>query len=194
VGRQWERGPMLKNAMLFGFAGLLAVLAAPQLLPQLKAPPSSSPQLGEPINTIGSGPAITAQPVPVSASASQSFRELDIPADDRGQYYIEATIDGERVPFLVDTGASIVSISNDVAERLGLFENADSPHYMFQTANGSAKTYGVTLKAIDLGSIYVDNVVAAVNPNMGGVNLLGANFLKRLNSVEQRNGQLILKQ
>jgi len=185
---------MLKNAVFFGFAGLLAIFAVPSLLPQLQAPPSSGPQLGEPTNTVGSRPAIAPTPQVQPASASQGFRELDIPADANGQYYIDAYIDGERVPFIVDTGASSVAISTDLANRLGLVETADSPHYQIHTANGISTGYGVTLKNIDLGSIYIDNVVAVVQPNLSTVNLLGASFLKRLTSVEQRNGQLILKQ
>ena len=180
---------MMKNALMFAGAGLLLVLAAPNVLPMLEgggfAPQAPTPQARLPV---------AVAPAPTQASVSSSFRELNVPADGRGQYYVDALIDGVRVPFIVDTGASFVSISADVAQRLGLVETADSPHYVFQTANGSTTSYGVTLKNIDLGSIYVDNVAAAVNPNMGGINLLGANFLKRLASVEQRDGRLILRQ
>ena len=81
----------------------------------------------------------------------------------------------------------------DLANRLGL-ETASSPHYVFQTANGKTLTYGVKISAIDFGPIYVSDVDAAVNPNMGKVNLLGANFLARMSSVEQRDRMLILRQ
>ena len=65
---------------------------------------------------------------------------------------------------------------------------------MLETANGRVNSYGVKLPSLDLGSIYVKDVDAVVNPNMGGLNLLGANFLQRLTSVEQRGGELILRQ
>ena len=54
-------------------------------------------------------------------------------------------VGGESARFLVDTGASMVSISNELANRLGLVETASSPHYVFQTANGKTLTYGVKL-------------------------------------------------
>jgi len=58
---------------------------------------------------------VAVAPAPTQASVSSSFRELNVPADGRGQYYVDALIDGVRVPFIVDTGASFVSISADVA-------------------------------------------------------------------------------
>ena len=63
------------------------------------------------------------------------------------------------------------------------------------TANGTAYATPVRLKNVDLGSIYLNDVDAIVaDPSAGEVNLLGASFLKRLNSVEQRDGLLILRQ
>ena len=96
--------------------------------------------------------------------------------------------------FLVDTGASLVSISPETASRLGLAETANSPQYRVETANGQVTSYGVKLPSLDLGSIYVKDVDAVVNPNMRDINLLGANFLQRLAGVEQRDGRLILRQ
>jgi aspartyl protease family protein len=179
---------MLKNALIFAGAGVVAVLAAPSFLPALDAhfaPPSTPPSYSQPEAVA------TAAATPDKVAG---FRELEIPADSRGQYFVDGYVDGEPIKFLVDTGASFVSISPELANRLGLFETASSPHYRLQTANGSTIGYGVTLKNIDLGSIYVADVPAVVNGAMGGVNLLGANFLQKLASVEQRNGELVLRQ
>ena len=185
---------MFKNALVFAGASLMLAFAAPTVVPMLEnAGVGPQPSFAPAANAVPQ----PAAPEPLFATPqaqNQGFRQLTIPADARGQYFIEAMIDGERVPFLVDTGASFVTITTEVAHRLGLYENAGSPHYRFQTANGATESYGVTLKSVDLGSIYVADVDAAVNPNLGGINLLGANFLKRLNGVEQRNGALTLRQ
>jgi len=180
---------MLKNALLFAGSGLLLVFLSPIILPMLNL---DSPQTGQPPTKLA-GP-VAPSPSPTRVNNALSYRELALPADGRGQYSVDAYVDGVSVRFLVDTGASFVSISPDTANRLGLMETASSPHYMLETANGRVSSYGVKLPALDLGSIYVKDVDAVVNPNMGGMNLLGANFLQRLTSVEQRSGELILRQ
>jgi aspartyl protease family protein len=63
------------------------------------------------------------------------------------------------------------------------------------TANGVALANPVTLRSVSLGAIYMDDVLAVVMPpGASSVNLLGASFLKRLVSVEQRDGLLVLRQ
>ena len=63
------------------------------------------------------------------------------------------------------------------------------------TANGVALAAPVTLKSISLGDIYMNDVQAVVMPpGASALNLLGASFLKRLVSVEQRGGTLVLRQ
>ena len=63
------------------------------------------------------------------------------------------------------------------------------------TANGDSFVSPVVLKQVSLGSIYMNDVQAVVMPpGAGTANLLGASFLKRLASVEQRDGVLVLKQ
>ena len=179
---------MLRNALIFAGAAMLCVMLTPTFLPLLK-PPSAARATQNPTADVSEAPARAAPESP-----RQGYRELDIPADERGQYYVDAMVGGVSARFLVDTGASMVSISTDLANRLGLLETASSPHYVFQTANGKTLTYGVKISAIDFGPIYVSDVDAAVNPNMGKVNLLGANFLARMSSVEQRDRMLILRQ
>jgi aspartyl protease family protein len=178
---------MLKTALTFAGAAMLCVMLAPTFLPLLTSPQGAKP-------TPNFADATNASPAPAAAIRPAGFRELDIPADEQGQYYVDALVGGERARFLIDTGASMVSISGELAHRLGLEESAGSPHYVFQTANGKTTSYGVKLRTIDLGTIYVEDVDAAVNPNMGRVNLLGADFLARLSSVEQRDRVLILRQ
>jgi aspartyl protease family protein len=178
---------MLKNALLFAGAGLMTVFMAPFLLPALNGDaPSPPPRAVAPV----AQPAAIAPP----ASVSSGFRELSLAADSNGGYFVDGFIDGVSVRFIVDTGASLVSITPETASRLGLVQTPSSPQYRLTTANGQVTSYGVKLPGIDLGSIYVKDIDAVVNPNMSGVNLLGANFLQRLAGVEQRDGRLILRQ
>jgi aspartyl protease family protein len=184
---------MLKIAFLFAGAGLAIVLMAPGLLPVLdraavataSQPPSSAVAAPE--------PASAPQPQPTRETES-GFHEMQIPDNGSNQYFADAYVEGQSVRFIVDTGANIVSLNADTARQLGFSDAPSRPHYLMNTANGQTQAYGVHLRSIDLGSIYVADVDAVVNPNLGRMNLLGVNFLRRLSSVEQRDGRLILRQ
>jgi aspartyl protease family protein len=178
---------MLKNALIFAGAAMLCVMMAPTFLPMLKPPPDER-AIQDPIADVSALPTRAAPESP-----RQGFRELNIP-DENGRYSVDAMVGGEPARFVVDTGATIVTISSDLANRLGLVETPSSPHYVVHTANGTTLAYGVKLSAIDLGSIYVSEIDALVDPNLGNVNLLGENFLARMTSVEQRDHVLILRQ
>ena len=177
---------MLKLALFFAGSGIAMALVAPSLLPM----PDQTRRQATPVSA--ASPETLAVAAPSTASASSGFRELQVP-EQRGQYFVDAYVEGVPVHFVVDTGASIVTLSADTARRIGLVDSARAPHYLFSTANGQTQGYGVTLKSVDLGSIYVSDVTAAVSPNTG-MNLLGETFLRRLTAVEQREGRMILRQ
>jgi aspartyl protease family protein len=95
---------------------------------------------------------------------------------------------------LVDTGASDVFVSASTAARLGLVPSAGRRR-MIQTANGKSTASPTILRRLSLGGLYMNDVEALIlTPEAGEVNLLGESFLKRLVSVEQRSGMLILRQ
>ena len=173
---------MLKIALLFAGASCLMALFAPQLLLRLQpAPPVAVAAKAEP-----------APPPP--PQASDGYGEKSIAADSGGQYSLDVLIDGQSVHMLVDTGATMVVISAAVADRLGLSPEAGRK-WRVHTANGDTFATEALLPSVDLGTIYLANVPALIaDRSAGEVNLLGASFLKRLASVESRNGELILRQ
>ncbi|MBL8669756.1 MAG: TIGR02281 family clan AA aspartic protease [Alphaproteobacteria bacterium] len=114
-------------------------------------------------------------------------------SDERGQFVVLATVDGKPIRFLVDTGATVVTLSPEDARRLGMDLKALSFTQSFQTANGVGKGAPVTLGEVTVGGIAVKNVTASVNESAMQVSLLGASFLKRLTSYEVRQGELILR-
>ena len=173
---------MLKNALIFATAALIIGLSAPSFLPQ--------------------GPAPVVAPAPTAPAATRaaavedaSDREASIPADAVGQFHATASIEGQQVEVRVDTGATMVALTADTAERLGVFVDPAAPKLRSRTANGDSLLSPVVLREVGLGSIEMNDVEAVVMPQgAGGDNLLGASFLKRLASVEQRDGALVLKQ
>jgi aspartyl protease family protein len=95
---------------------------------------------------------------------------------------------------LVDTGASDVFVSASTAARLGLVPWGGRRRTI-QTANGQSTATPAVLRDLSFGGLYMTDVEALVlAPEAGEINLLGESFLKRLVSVEQRAGVLILRQ
>ena len=125
---------------------------------------------------------------------SSGYREALLQADGRGQYAADALVNGLTVRMLVDTGASDVVVSASTAARLGLAPSR-GPTRVIQTANGRSMASPALLGNVSFGGLYMNDVEALIlAPGAGEVNLLGASFLKRLVSVEQRDGILILRQ
>lgn len=125
---------------------------------------------------------------------SSGYREALLEADQRGQYAADVLINGSPVRMLVDTGASEVCLSASTAARLGLVPTSGQ-RYTIKTANGMSTAAPTRLRNLSLGGLYMNDVAALIlAPEAGDVNLLGESFLKRLVSVEQRNGTLVLRQ
>jgi aspartyl protease family protein len=184
---------MLRSSILVAVVACILAAYAPTVLPALLAAMngSASPQQAAPQPQVSAPPPVT----PASADDSQEARVFQIAADRGGQYSTDVSINGVLVHMLVDTGATTVAISADTAERIGLPLSEASYTAMVRTANGVARAAPVTLSNVTIGGIYVPEVQGIVFERRAGrVDLLGMSFLKRLSSVEQKDGRLILRQ
>jgi aspartyl protease family protein len=111
-----------------------------------------------------------------------------------GHFQTEASIDGRRIDFMVDTGASMIALRERDASRLGIFPSPSDYTALVSTANGNVKAARVSLKRVDVGGVTVRDVAALVLPDQAlGQNLLGMSFLSKL-QWQQKNGKLILEQ
>jgi clan AA aspartic protease (TIGR02281 family) len=89
---------------------------------------------------------------------------------------VEAVLNDQlQAPFLIDTGASGVSIPDSVARRLGLRIDADTPRQLVQTAGGVVAEPAIQLDSIQVGLARVERVAALVNSSME-IGLLGGAF------------------
>lgn len=119
------------------------------------------------------------------------LREVVLKRGRRGHYIAPGYINGFPVRFLVDTGATDVIISQDVAEQIGLQRGYPSTA---QTANGLITVYNTIVDEVRLGNIALQKVRASINPNMhGNTVLLGMSFMKNLELV-QRDNTLTIRQ
>lgn len=129
-------------------------------------------------------------PNPAHVLMAQSGGEVVLQRNRAGQYIAEGEINRQRAVFLVDTGATYVSLPLPVARRLGL--KLGGP-VQVQTAAGPATAYPARLESVRLAGIEMREVAALVTEGMDGeVVLLGMNFLKRL-EMTQRDDKLILR-
>ena len=108
----------------------------------------------------------------------------------QGHYVADGEINGTKVTFLLDTGATSVALSSQLARELGLKRGAA---VRVITANGTAPAFEARLDSVRLGSIVVRDVSANFSDGMpGDTVLLGMSFLKHL-EFTQRENQLILR-
>ena len=121
----------------------------------------------------------------------QGVREVRLQQNRHGHYVAIGAINDKRVLFLLDTGATEVSVPAQLAAKLGL-RRGDAKQ--MHTANGTITTYSTTLDRVHLGEIALNDVRAHINPKMQGHEvLLGMSFLRDLELV-QRQGELTLRQ
>lgn len=99
-----------------------------------------------------------------------------LPVGSGGHYNGLASINGHPVQFVVDTGATMVSLSADVAAQLGL-DVRDGTAAAAMTANGAIAVRKVTLNKVTVGGVTIYNVEAIVVQQPMPVVLLGNTFL-----------------
>lgn len=123
---------------------------------------------------IGGAPARLAGAPNVPSAA----REIVMSAGLGGHFTSAGAINGRPVQFMVDTGATLVALSQGEAERIGL-DFRSGQRGMTQTANGAIPVHLVTLSALRVGEVEVNNVPAVVLPAQMPYVLLGNSFLSR---------------
>lgn len=119
--------------------------------------------------------------------------ELVIPQDREGSFVVVGRVNGQRVRFVVDTGATDTVLSPEDARRLGIDLKGLTFGEPAETANGIGYSAAYTAKSLEVGPIAFDDFKLAINEAPMSSSLLGLSFLRRLRSFEHRDGQLILR-
>lgn len=166
---------MLKFVLL---AAGLSVGAAWFAADQIRAPLSARG---------GSAMALTAPDEPRPGSVS-------LRADRDGHFRVDAMVGGRRVPMMVDTGATVVALSHEIGEELGLVSGSDRYDARVSTANGSVGAKRVVLREVRIGSVGVPEVAAVVlSPGAMDGALLGMSFLGRLRRLETERDRMTME-
>ncbi|ASJ71716.1 retropepsin-like aspartic protease family protein [Granulosicoccus antarcticus] len=114
---------------------------------------------------------------------------LRLKSDRYGQYQLEGLVNDQPVTFLIDTGATGISLSDVVARRSGLERGR---RFNVLTANGTAQVFSTQLDSLSIGPFTQRNVRAHINPSLEGFTaLLGMEFLRHYD-LTQRRGELTI--
>lgn len=129
---------------------------------------------------------------PFAYQSPQGVKQVVLELNQNNSYLVEGLINGQPVTFVVDTGASQVSIPKRIAAYLNLKPQGCPSHA--RTANGLVEVYSTHLATVTVGNIELPRVSAMLNLSDTSEHvLLGMSFLKRL-SFQYREGKLILTQ
>jgi aspartyl protease family protein len=118
-------------------------------------------------------------------------KELRIPMADDGHFWVSAKLNGHDVRFMVDSGASVTTVSRSVAEASQM--PIGNEHIIVSTANGPARATKGWADSLQVGSIERTDFPVDINEN-DDVNLLGMNFLSSLQSWRVEGNYLVLRQ
>lgn len=134
-------------------------------------------------------------PVISDASASAGRRSHIIAKDSRGHFSTDGRVDGRRIGFMVDTGASVIALTESSAAQVGIRPSRSDYTSPVSTANGVVKAARARLASVDIGGLEVRDVEAMVLPDdVLSENLLGLSYLSRLKRFEYSGGKLVLEQ
>jgi len=126
---------------------------------------------------------------PAARSMTEGRQEIAIPVSRDGHYYLDGAINGVPLKFMIDTGATYVSVDASYARAAGLPKGVRG---YFSTANGTVEGEIVKNQEVGADAFRVSGLSVAVTPSQGEVGLLGQNFLRRFD-VSQSDGVLRLK-
>lgn len=149
---------------------VLTIVNAARLNPDLDL---SMPQIGMPQQVVEGG-------------------ETRIPLSRDGHFWVEGEVNGTTARFLVDTGATLTALSTAAAAAGGVEPIPYRQPVIMRTANGNAPAQLATITTLQAGSVTARDLDAVVSPAIGNVNVLGMNFLSRLDSWRVEDNILIL--
>lgn len=161
----------------------LGLIGVALLAPSLQRAEAPVPAPAEPL----AAPALQADPVS-SAGNGAAGRALARSPD--GHFYVEAQVNGARIRFIVDTGASMVALTPADAQRAGIALPSERAKAM--GAGGEVEIIPVTIDRIAVGPLEARNVRGAVAEQLQ-VSLLGQTFLSQVGSVEIRGDAMVLR-
>jgi aspartyl protease family protein len=121
-----------------------------------------------------------------------SGKELHVSMSPDGHFWVLASINGVKARMLIDSGATVTAISQQTAQTAGVQTGTGLTPVMLRTANGVAPARTGSIDELKVGNIVARNLKIVTAPGLGGLDVLGMNFLSRLESWRVEGQTLIL--
>jgi aspartyl protease family protein len=122
-----------------------------------------------------------------------SGKELRIPMNRDGHFWVRARINGVERKLLVDSGATITALSVQTAEAAGLVPEKSPFPIILKTANGAVAARTSRVATLRIGNVVARNLPVVVSPSFGDTEVIGMNFLSKLKSWRVEGSTLILE-
>lgn len=119
-------------------------------------------------------------------------RELRVKMSSDGHFWVVASVNGVPRRMLIDSGATITAISEATAREARVDTGVGIAPVVLQTANGAATARTGKVDEIRIGNIVARNLRIVTSPGLGSLDVLGMNFLTKLQSWRVEDRTLIL--
>ena len=119
-------------------------------------------------------------------------KELRVRMSDDGHFWVLASINGVQRRMLIDSGATVTAISPSTARQAGVDTGAGLAPVVLRTANGAAPAETGKIDELRAGNIVARNLRIVTAPGLGDLDVLGMNFLSKLESWRVEGRTLIL--
>lgn len=116
-----------------------------------------------------------------------------VPLSGDGHFWVRVSINGVSRRFLVDTGATLTTISPDTARETDLTIPSDGRKIELRTANGNSTGRIIVIPELKVGNAVARNIEAVVAPGLGETNVLGMNFLTKLKGWRVEDRVMVLE-
>ncbi len=137
-------------------------------------------------------PPVAAVPLVAPVKQSEPQYGVEIERDESGHFFAEGDVDGASVDFMIDTGASVVALTGEDAQKLGHTWYPNELQMVGRGASGDVIGKPIMLDRVRIGDLEVTNVRAVIVPEGLDVSLLGQSFLSKIDNVNISGNRMTL--
>lgn len=119
-------------------------------------------------------------------------KEVRVRMSSDGHFWVNATINGVKRRMLIDSGATVTAISGTTARAADLDAGSTFAPVVLRTANGATPAETGSIDELRVGNIVARNLKVVTSPGLGELDVIGMNFLSKLESWRVEGGTLVL--
>jgi aspartyl protease family protein len=121
-----------------------------------------------------------------------SGNALQVRMSPDGHFWVLASVNGVKRRMLIDSGATVTAISPQTARSARVETGTGLAPVVLRTANGAAPAQTGSIDELKVGNIVARNLKVVTSPGLGDLDVLGMNFLSKLESWRVEGRTLVL--